>query len=225
MEISELLGKPMPQTKIDAFFKEFPWLIKYTSPQVAKCLYVKRVERSILTQYPCTATEVFLREDFFIGKEYHHLEATVRFLDESGNELLQVGRWEVVIPAKVIPAKPARWFHKARPAVEVPEKRKWRHGSETIQSALKRLGEMSDEKNKGFFILSVLPSSCYGSLVTIFKTPKGYDLISWIAAEFERERQEIKAQCAGIDADLERARQEIKAECAGIDADAKKATA
>ena len=189
MLISELLGKPMPQTKIDAFFKEFPWLIKYTSPQVAKCLYVKRVECSILTQYPNTATEVVPNDDPIFGYGPYDLEATVRFLDESGNELLQVGRWELVTPAKVIPAKPARWFRKARPAVEVPEKREWRHGWETIQSALKRLGEMSDERNKGFFILSVLPSSYYGSLVTIFKTPKDYDLISWIAAEFERERQ------------------------------------
>jgi hypothetical protein len=194
----------MPQTKIDAFFTEFPWLIKYTSPQDAKCLYVKRVDDSILTQYPSTATERVYDHDLFFGHEDRILEAIVRFLDEGGNELLQVGRWELVTPAKVIPAKPACWFRKARPAVEVPEKRKWRHGSETIESALKRLGEMCDEKNKGFFILSVLPSSYYGSLVTIYKAPKGYNLISWISAEHERARREIKAVCADIDADAGR---------------------
>jgi hypothetical protein len=60
------------------------------------------------------------------------------------------------------------------------------------------------------------PEGC-GAQVIIYKTPKGYDLISWIAVELERERRKIQEQCAAIDAKREYEQQAIQTACANID--------
>lgn len=205
----------MPQTKIDAFFQEFPWLSNYVHPNSTSYVYVKRIDSDLLPQYPEQIREVIHHEEQEIGifgpiectrLEVNESMAKMLILDIKGDKLVEIGTWEKVVPEKVIPAilpkSPAwwrPWTTRGKPATRMPEQRGWVSGNENVQTALRRLSAMDDKRDKAFFILSLNRFKEHGTMITVHKSPKGYNLLQWINAQLKEERRTLQDECAKID--------------------------
>jgi len=74
---------PMPRTKIDAFFEEFPWLQTSLSLRISQ-IYVSRIEPSILEYRPMQKKHWFYEDDYEV----------MRFLDKEGLHLKSLHPWE-----------------------------------------------------------------------------------------------------------------------------------
>jgi len=212
----------MPHTKVLAFFTELPWLRKYIIPESVDRIYVKRIDIELLVQYPDRVTRCeegrcwndcggLMGEGAYekctTNVEY---SARVLILDIDGTELLHVGRGEAVTPEKIIPAVPAhpntnrltKWFWPmvgAKPAKVIPEYRREVYvGIESICESIKRLQTFEEKKDKGMFILSIFD---FGGMttVTIYKVPKGFNLVSWFQMEYDKARVAVQTELSLAD--------------------------
>ena len=174
-------GNVMPVTKIRALFEEFPWLQQYASPTKATAIYVRRVDESILGD-PQQGQELTSCPSYDGEREVRTVVAKVRILDPNGVELMRVG--QTLVSTAKLPWYIAL-FGPAQPEHQV------RRFDETVYDALLRLGSSAD-KHKGHFMISIIKFSSGEEHVTVYKAPKGMDLVTWLEKAMEERRKEVK---------------------------------
>jgi hypothetical protein len=171
----------MHVTKIRAFFEEFPWLQQYVSPTKATDIYVRRVDESILGG-PQQGQELISCPSYDGDKEVRTVVAKVRILDANGVELMRVG--QTLVPSTRHSWYIA-WFLPTQSEYEV------QRFDETVYDALLRLSS-SANKHKGHFMISIIKFSSGEEHVTVYKAPKGTDLVTWLEKAMEERRKEVK---------------------------------
>ena len=160
--------------KIEAFFREFPFLERYLEKESVFSVRVSRVDENFLDYKP------YKKEDFFglIMSEY--LREKMIFLGgENNEEILTVGKKKRIFkPTKNRLIRILRLF-------VLYEKL----GRETVGEALKRV-ENTDDIN---ILLSLIPTNQYDKWdVIIYKPPTKLKISKWREEQVRRHQKEIE---------------------------------
>ncbi len=175
----------MPQTKIQAFLEEFPWIRKHVGRPITQA-YVSRIAPQLLEQ-------VLQRYDICpVPQETDYVSEYAFLLDKDGQRVDSETE-EMIHRKKYFFFGPVETKKKARTVLGVVSPRS------SIQSRLCELGKKAQSVH---FILSY---SEYTHAVIVYKQPQGMTIQDWVRSQIEAEKAQIKSACAEIDAEAKAA--------------------
>lgn len=174
------------RSKVEMFFREFPFLVNFTAPDKVKTVKVLRVDEKLLATIPNRYSYPLISEDYF---------EQIILLDKNGLPLGEVKQWGRYPES----TKGRLW--RMIGLVENP-----RHQGESVADALHRLGEVTE---RIVYILSLEKetkvNSDYFRLV-LYKPPKNFTLKEWIDSAVSRQQETLQKEIAEIDAEAEKPR-------------------
>jgi hypothetical protein len=197
----------MPITKINAFLKEFPWVMKYGVPRDdIYNVYVSRISPEIIgrsleskTFREKVGTEVDLCGSFDIYENVRYTEF-LHLIDEKGNQVCynETSFYQV----KAVPAHRRYWlFGPIVPLVPAHKEKEMKeiYGKVCYGSTLgDKLVELKEGADSVKFVLSYWDQT---KAVIIYKVPNGITLPQWIQKQIEAEQAGFQKECADIDAE------------------------
>jgi len=178
-------GFTMPQTKIDGFFKHFPWLKRlggYDS-DVGQ-VYVSRVTPELLDYVPINITRAIGFDVDEYWNEYVH------FVDGAGKQ----------VNVEYIHRYTSRKYVFFGPMIKHESKDialgEIHGGESTIRGCLfNTIGTRADDVR---YIVSYFS---FTKAIIVYKVPNGVTLPVWIKQQIEAEKASFKKECAEIDAE------------------------
>lgn len=174
-------GERMPLEKIEAFFEEFPWVLRYVDGQPVKRVYVSRIEPAFLDYKPLMVS---------MGKGGYYLE-DIFLLDKDGKGVVREVE-EIVYHRK---------YFLFGPRVGRPEWRRIGCSVSKDTTVGNSLCSLKTEAEKVCFALSYCK---YTEAVIIYKSPKGFSIPGWIKQKIAAEVDAFRKECVEIDAEAAR---------------------
>ncbi len=180
----------MPQTKIEGFFSEFPWLSNFIDKgnSSLRSIYVRRVENDILDQS-------------LSGHDYRS-----KYGDEIQNDriiaLNKNGRYLGEVGLLFIPGDHTRsWWQ-----IWKRRNKTRKIQNETLLAAVERISQNNaihffvviDEINVSYN-RELLTKFHEGLTVTIYKAPKEFNMKQWLDHVRKKDLSEIKKEVAALD--------------------------
>lgn len=181
----------MPTTKIEGFFREFPWAEKYVRKDLVEKVFVSRIEPRLLDYKPrCWRERAYLEEEIFL-------------VDKDGKAIGP----EITEP--VYSRKHRFWGPLTLQKTVVKKKAGQVQMDETIGEALRNLGE--DAEKIRFILSRYFPSLLFldsegrrRGVVILYKAPQDVSIPAWIERQIEIEKAAFGDECAAIDAEAEK---------------------
>lgn len=159
----------MKDTKVVAFFKEFPFLRKLLREEEGWEPCVKRVDYDLLISIPCYCEFKdwlfdFLDNGGWVGKMPYSVQSAYALLDKNGEILSFVG---------------VRWWNPMT----------WTRARETVGDAIARLGNRA---KRVFFVVHFSPQGDHS--LTVYKPPRGFTIQDWLEEEIRRKRAAVQEE-------------------------------
>lgn len=160
--------------KVEALFRERPFLNKHFSKTRIRSVRVKVADSSILKRATSAQNQ---GEIGFMVRAY--------LLNQDGEMIHEVGfRRELEIKGK--PNR--RWWEILTPEEDVF--RVWYNG-DSVGEDLEYIGEEAARK-----VTFVVFTDMYDGSLTLYRPPKGYTLLEWLEKETARAQKELRAELA-----------------------------
>jgi hypothetical protein len=183
-------AQPMPSTKVDVFFEQFPWAKKYAYRDPVCHVYTSRIEPALLSYEPSVVSQKErLEDDFGFTETYtSYTREDLYLLDASG---------KIISRAQKSSSKHRKWIFFGPEIVEEHSHvKEIGHVGGTIANTLRSFTK--SEKESIRFILSYWTIT---RAMIVYKVPKDCSFPAWIEAEKERERILLEKECAMLDAE------------------------
>ncbi len=173
----------MPQTKLDVFFKQFPWAINFTDNYEVHQVYVSGLFPELLDYRALHISEV-------VGYETdEYWNEIIYFVDEVGVQVDYVYFEEKYMQRKYL------FFG---PIVEKTDVRKDESkivgNNWSIKEVLK--GTLKEQKDRVRYIVSHFTKT---NALIIYKVPHGTTVSEWIKGQVDGHRRELKKDLVTID--------------------------
>ena len=175
----------MDRLKVEAFFKEFPFLARFIPVEKVRDVKVSRVNREFLAERHWT-----LSEEYGYSRKYW---SQLYFLDKDGNEIEDAPNFQWMEEySKFSFWRPWTWGKYGK-YLECRY-----DGEETVGQALTRI----ENPENIFYVLRVTPvryTQANVNVLVLYKSPKGFTLTTWLEEQRKRAEQEVRQEIAGID--------------------------
>lgn len=168
----------MPRSKIEAFYREFPWLEKLVKIDPCICINVQRIDLELFRK----KLKRFNIEGLF--SSYHQPAENMYALNEKGEVLGQVGY-------KKLERKPTFWQKLTCSYYTL-----YLNNEEALEDLFRRLDSQGTVSQVAF-VLSVCTQYLGGDLiryVTIYKAPKDMSVYDYLEQEIAIARVDVKKE-------------------------------